>query len=64
MKAANDAAKGDDASLEAAVDTLYVAMAEHIVRGGLVSWNIHILKLTIWRDNPLYLLDLQSLWKL
>ena len=35
VKAANDAAKGDDASLEAAVDTLYVAMAEHIVRGGL-----------------------------
>lgn len=35
VKAANDAAKGDDASLEAAVDALYVAMAEHIVRGGL-----------------------------
>ena len=37
VKAANDAAKGDDASLEAAVDALYVAMAEHIVRGGLRS---------------------------
>ena len=35
VKAANDAAKGDDTSLEAAVDALYVAMAEHIVRGGL-----------------------------
>ena len=35
VKAANDAAKGDDASLEAAVDALQVAMAEHIVRGGL-----------------------------
>ena len=35
VKAANDAAKGDDASLEAAVDALYVAVAEHIVRGGL-----------------------------
>ena len=35
VKAANDAARGDDASLEAAVDALYVAMAEHIVRGGL-----------------------------
>ena len=35
VKAANDVAKGDDASLEAAVDALYVAMAEHIVRGGL-----------------------------
>ncbi len=35
VKAANDAAKGDDASLEAAVNSLYVAMAEHIVRGGL-----------------------------
>lgn len=35
VKAANDAAKGDDARLEAAVDALYVAMAEHIVRGGL-----------------------------
>lgn len=35
VKAANDAAKGDDASLEAAVNALYVAMAEHIVRGGL-----------------------------
>ena len=35
VKAANDAAKGDDASLEVAVDALYVAMAEHIVRGGL-----------------------------
>lgn len=35
VKAANDAAKGDDASLEAAVDALYVAMAEHIVRSGL-----------------------------
>lgn len=35
VKAANDAAKGDDASLEAAIDALYVAMAEHIVRGGL-----------------------------
>lgn len=35
VKAANDAAKGDDVSLEAAVDALYVAMAEHIVRGGL-----------------------------
>lgn len=35
VKAANDAAKGDNASLEAAVDALYVAMAEHIVRGGL-----------------------------
>ena len=35
VKAVNDAAKGDDASLEAAVDALYVAMAEHIVRGGL-----------------------------
>ena len=35
VKAANDAAKGDDASLEAAVHALYVAMAEHIVRGGL-----------------------------
>lgn len=35
VKAANDAVKGDDASLEAAVDALYVAMAEHIVRGGL-----------------------------
>ena len=35
VKAANDAAKGDDASLEAAVDALYVAMTEHIVRGGL-----------------------------
>ena len=35
VKAANDDAKGDDASLEAAVDALYVAMAEHIVRGGL-----------------------------
>ena len=35
VKAANDAAKGDDASLEAAVNALYVAIAEHIVRGGL-----------------------------
>lgn len=35
VKVANDAAKGDDASLEAAVNALYVAMAEHIVRGGL-----------------------------
>ena len=35
VKAANDAAKGYDASLEAAVNALYVAMAEHIVRGGL-----------------------------
>ena len=35
VKAANDAAKGDDASLEKAVNALYVAMAEHIVRGGL-----------------------------
>lgn len=35
VKAANDAAKGDDASLDAAVNSLYVAMAEHIVRGGL-----------------------------
>lgn len=35
VKAANDAAKGDDASLEAAVNALYVALAEHIVRGGL-----------------------------
>ena len=35
VKAANDAAKGDDASLDAAVNALYVAMAEHIVRGGL-----------------------------
>ena len=35
VKAANDAAKGDDESLEAAVNALYVAMAEHVVRGGL-----------------------------
>ena len=35
VKAANAAAKGDDASLEAAVNALYVAVAEHIVRGGL-----------------------------
>lgn len=35
VKAANDAAKGDDASLDAAVNALYVAIAEHIVRGGL-----------------------------
>ena len=35
VKAANDAAKGDDASLEVAVNALYVAIAEHIVRGGL-----------------------------
>ena len=35
VKAANDAAKGDDESLESAVNALYVAMAEHIVRGGL-----------------------------
>ena len=35
VKAANDAAKGDDESLEAAVNALYVSMAEHIVRGGL-----------------------------
>ena len=35
VKAANDAAKGDDASLEAAINALYVAVAEHIVRGGL-----------------------------
>ena len=35
VKAANDAAKGDDKSLEAAVNALYVAIAEHIVRGGL-----------------------------
>ena len=35
VKAANDAAKGDDESLEATVNALYVAMAEHIVRGGL-----------------------------
>ena len=35
VKAANDAAKGDDVSLDAAVNALYVAMAEHIVRGGL-----------------------------
>ena len=35
VEAANDAAKGDDESLEAAVNALYVAMAEHIVRGGL-----------------------------
>ena len=35
VKAANDAAKGDDASLDAAVNALYVAMVEHIVRGGL-----------------------------
>lgn len=35
VKAANDAAKGDDASLGAAVNALYVAVAEHIVRGGL-----------------------------
>ena len=35
VKAANDAAKGDDAILEAAVNALYVAVAEHIVRGGL-----------------------------
>ena len=35
VKAANDAVKGDDASLEVAINALYVAMAEHIVRGGL-----------------------------
>ena len=35
VKAANDAVKGDDASLEVAVNALYVAVAEHIVRGGL-----------------------------
>ena len=35
VKAANDAAKGDDESLEAAVNALCVSMAEHIVRGGL-----------------------------
>lgn len=35
VKAANDAAKGDVASLDAAVNALYVAVAEHIVRGGL-----------------------------
>lgn len=35
VKAANDAAKGDDKSLEVAINALYVAMAEHIVRGGL-----------------------------
>lgn len=35
VKAANDAAKGDDTSLEVAVNALYVAVAEHIVRGGL-----------------------------
>lgn len=35
VKAANDAAKGDDERLETAVNALYVAMAEHIVRGGL-----------------------------
>lgn len=35
VKAANDAAKGDDKSLEVAVNALYVAVAEHIVRGGL-----------------------------
>ena len=35
VKAANDAAKGNDESLETAVNALYVAMAEHIVRGGL-----------------------------
>lgn len=35
VKAANDATKSDDESLEAAVNALYVAMAEHIVRGGL-----------------------------
>ena len=35
VKAANDVAKGDDKSLEAAVNALYVAVAEHIVRGGL-----------------------------
>ena len=35
VKAANDAAKGDDKSLEVAVNALYVAIAEHIVRGGL-----------------------------
>ena len=35
VKAANDAAKGDDESLEVAVNALYVAIVEHIVRGGL-----------------------------
>lgn len=35
VKAANDAVKGDDASLEVAVNALYVAVVEHIVRGGL-----------------------------
>lgn len=35
VKAANDVAKGDDKSLEVAVNALYVAVAEHIVRGGL-----------------------------
>lgn len=35
VKAANDVVKGDDKSLEVAVNALYVAVAEHIVRGGL-----------------------------
>lgn len=35
VKAANDATKGDNESLEVAVNALYVAIAEHIVRGGL-----------------------------
>lgn len=35
VKAANDAANGNDESLEDAVNAFYIAMAEHIVRGGL-----------------------------
>lgn len=35
VKAANDAANGDDATIEAGVNALYESIAEHIVRGGL-----------------------------
>ncbi|WP_251422746.1 methyltransferase regulatory domain-containing protein [Veillonella agrestimuris] len=35
LKAAHEAAHGDDADLEVAVNELYIAIAEHIIRGGL-----------------------------
>ena len=61
LKAAHDTANASEDDLEPAVCSLYKAIVEHMVRGGIRFYKHSLINRNIWRAYPMYQLVLQTL---
>ena len=60
LKAAHEAANASADELEPAVCSLYKAVVEHMVRGGIRFYKTFPESKSIWKVYPIYLHDLQT----